>query len=46
VADDGAISRRSKIVILSVEVILVLFVLILLLATYLPAIIGGNPERQ
>jgi competence protein ComGC len=28
------------------EVLLVLVIVILLLLTYMPAIIGGNPERQ
>jgi hypothetical protein len=44
--DDAAlVSRRKRIVIISIEVVLILLVLVLLLATYLPAMIGGNPER-
>lgn len=45
-SDAEGISRRKRLLLLSIEAMLVLVVLILLLSTYLPAIIGGNPERQ
>lgn len=42
---EETISRRRKFLIFAIEAALVLIVLVLLIATYLPAIIGGNPER-
>lgn len=42
----GTISTRKKTFIIAMEVVLILVVLVLMILTYMPAIIGGNPESQ
>lgn len=41
-----ALSKKKKALLVAVEIALVMIVLIFLLLTYMPAIIGGNPESR